>query len=211
MVWLLMGIALYLGAGCSGSTTDQPGASPSAAPRDTASVHPASATPAHPAASLLQPLSSDQLTSLLPAPERFPELASAFPPTSGRQVFSDGSVITRASREYRFRNGGYLWISVSDYAGAPTQLQREVELIRNPAKDYDSQLLEFVHPADGLGYVLWDAISRNGRFRIVVAQRFLLQGEGGALPNRIAWSRLVEYFPIEQFRTHVQQSVPQTP
>ncbi len=130
----------------------------------------------------------------------FPELREALPPSMGRQVFPDGSLILRASRELRFRNGGYLWVSVSDYTNASARLQAEQQLIQSPGKDYESQQLEFIHLPDGLGYVLWDPISRNGRFRAIVANRFLLQAEGGDMPTRIPWVRIAEFFPLDRYR-----------
>jgi hypothetical protein len=99
-------------------------------------------------------------------------------------------------------------VSLSDYAQAPSELQREASLVEDPAKDYPSQLLEFVSLPGGKGYVLWDPISRNGRFRALIAHRFLLYGEGGDLPAKIAWSRLLDLFPLEQLR-RASEVVPQ--
>lgn len=141
-------------------------------------------------------LSAEELLALLP--ERLPEVDRTLPPSTGRKVLSDGSEIRHAAREFRFRNGGYLWMSIADYSSARLHLQAEAQQLRNPAKDYESQLLEFLHPSGGFGYVLWDPTSRNGRLRAILADRFLLEAEGGDLPPQIAWSRLIDYIPTER-------------
>lgn len=187
MLWAVLGSVLLLLSGCSRSV---PGQSP-AAGATSDSTHPPRAA-SRPA---LQHLSPEQLLSLLPAPSALPNVQDAPPPSTGRQVFSDGSLIVRAAREFRFRNGGYLSVSVSDYAQAPSRLQSETQLLRSPGKDYESQLLEFLHPPDGFGYVLWDPLTHNGRLRALRAGRFLFEAEGGNLPPQIAWSRLLDYFP----------------
>ncbi|MDW8011484.1 MAG: hypothetical protein RMJ47_00640 [Bacteroidota bacterium] len=143
-----------------------------------------------------KPLTPDQLAKLLPLPSAFPKLVDAPPPSSGRQVFEDG-IIIRASREFRFRNGGYLWVSISDYVQAPSRLQQLEATIRSPVKDYEAQLLEFLHLPDGFGYVVWDPTTRNGRLQAIRGQRFVLQAEGGDLPTELPWNRVPEYFPIE--------------
>ncbi|GBD06652.1 hypothetical protein HRbin21_00448 [bacterium HR21] len=190
MLWIALAPLMLLVSGCSRSTPGHPALSGATSESTRVSPLPAS-TPTSPRTAL----SPTQLLELLPSPTALPEVKDAPPPSTGRQVFGDGNEIFRASREFRFRNGGYLVVQVSDYASAPTHLQKEAQLIRTPGKDYESQLLEFLSPPDGFGYVLWDPISRNGRLRALRAGRFLFEAEGGDLPPQIAWSRLLDYFP----------------
>lgn len=150
-------------------------------------------------------LPAETLFALLPSLQDIPEVVEALPPSFGRKALSDGSTVVSASQEFRFRNGGYLWVMVSDYGEAPFQLSTELERIRNPAKDYPTQQLELLRPSGGAGYVLWDPTSRSGRLRAVVATRFLLQAEGGDIPARIAWSRLLELFPLQHYHRLVSQ------
>lgn len=120
-------------------------------------------------------------------------------------MLGEGSVVLSVSQEVRFRNGGYLWMMVSDYGAAPSQLYAELDRIRNPAKDYPSQQLELLHRPEGIGYVVWDPLSRNGRLRAVVARRFLIQAEGGDVPASLVWARLLELFPLPQYQQLVSQ------
>ncbi|MEN3026200.1 MAG: hypothetical protein ABDH31_00630 [Chlorobiota bacterium] len=194
-IGILAAVVLLLG--CSRTTESSPKAgtgTPSSAP-STVAPEP-SPDSSQERLSSSKPLTPDQLVKLLPSPSAFPKLADAPPPSSGRQVFEDG-IIIRASREFRFRNGGYLWVSISDYAQAPSRLQQLETIIRSPVKDYEAQLLEFLHLPDGFGYVIWDPTTRNGRLQAILGQRFVLQAEGGDLPAELPWNRVPEYFPIE--------------
>ncbi|MCS7170465.1 MAG: hypothetical protein NZ949_07570, partial [Candidatus Kapabacteria bacterium] len=60
-------------------------------------------------------------------------------------------------------------------------------------------------------YVLWDPVSRNGHLRAILAGRFLVQVEGGALPPHMVWSRLLEYLPLKNYIGQAQATVPQQP
>jgi hypothetical protein len=196
--WLLcIGTAALLGC----ARPESP-ASGSAAPtaEQPAAAAPVSGTPAPapvPSGGALSAVPAETLATLLPT--TLPEVREIFPATFGRRVREPEGAITTATREFRFSNGGYLWLSVSDLAEVPTELQQEQRHLQAPGKDYPAQVLEFVRLPSGSGYVLWDQTTRNGKLRALLYGRFLIHGEGGRLPQALSWARLLDYLPQERY------------